>query len=101
MTKGEKVVNALNLLGVFEKASVSEPMIAMVNDVTVMINGDGNTYILVYSKELEIEGFVQVEFKDNVMSIIDRNKIIPKSQVKTFNDYKKKDRRIGMKMNAI
>lgn len=101
MSASDKLLNALTLLGKFENATVKEPMIAMVNDRTVMVNGDGLAYLLIYSKRLSMEGFVQIEFHDNIMRLVDKQKIILKKNVSTFEDYRKRDRRIGMKMNAI
>ena len=71
MTIGEKIKNALMLLALFEKATKEEPMVAMVNERTVMINGDGKIYLLVYSKQRQAEGFIHIDYVDDRIKIID------------------------------
>ncbi len=101
LTIGQKVLKALTLLALFEHATEEEPMIAMVNERTMMINGDGKVYLLVFSREHGAEGFIQIRYVNDRIKIINRDKLILKKNVKTFKEYKKLDRRIGMKMNAI
>jgi len=97
----ENVLIVMGMLGRLDGLSKESPVVARMNARTIMINGDGNLYLLVYSKEREEEGFIHVEIKDKKLRIFDGKNFIPKKKVSTFEDYKKLDRKIGMKMSAI